>query len=95
MQEAGVENLFTFGVDAQEVDQLRKDRKDFKDYDPRWKAAFKLLYDGKFGDKEYFKVRLSLSVLTSCKNCYASVFIKSKDLYQDYHTLELLSWPIF
>lgn len=49
--------MFTFGVDAKEVDQLRKDRKDFKDYDPRWKEAFKLIYDGKFGDKEYFKVR--------------------------------------
>lgn len=52
----GKENLFTFGVDADEVDQLREDRKNFKDYDPRWKEAFKLIYDGKFGDKEYFKV---------------------------------------
>ena len=56
LQEAGKENLFTFGVDAEEVDQLREDRKDFKDYDPRWTEAFKLIYDGTFGDKEYFKV---------------------------------------
>lgn len=48
--------MFTFGVDAEEVDQLREDRKNFKDYDPRWKEAFKYIYDGKFGDKEYFKV---------------------------------------
>ena len=58
VQEAGKENLFTFGVDAEEVDQLRKDRKDFKDYDPRWQEAFKLIYDGVFGDKDYFKVTL-------------------------------------
>ena len=51
-----MENLFTFGVDAQDVDRLREERKDFKDYDPRWKEAFKLIYDGTFGDKEYFKV---------------------------------------
>lgn len=43
-------------MDAEEVDKLREDRKNFKDYDPRWKEAFKLIYDGKFGDKEYFKV---------------------------------------
>ena len=56
MQEVGKENMFTFGVDAEEVDKLREERKNFKDYDPRWKEAFKLIYDGKFGDKEYFKV---------------------------------------
>jgi len=56
MQEVGKENMFTFGVEAEEVDQLREDRKNFKDYDPRWTEAFKLIYDGKFGDKEYFKV---------------------------------------
>ena len=50
--------MFTFGVDAEEVDKLREERKNFKDYDPRWKEAFKLIYDGKFGDKEYFKVGL-------------------------------------
>jgi len=54
-QEVGKENMFTFGVEAEEVDQLREDRKNFKDYDPRWTEAFKLIYDGKFGDKEYFK----------------------------------------
>ncbi len=64
MQEAGKENLFTFGVDAEEVDQLREDRKDFKDYDPRWKDAFKLIYDGTFGDKAYFKVCMLLTYQT-------------------------------
>ena len=48
--------MFTFGVDADDVPRLREERKDFKDYDPRWTEAFKLIYDGKFGDKEYFKV---------------------------------------
>ena len=62
VQEAGKENLFTFGVDAQDVDRLRKERKDFKDYDPRWKEAFKLIYDGKIGDKAYFKVMLLLGL---------------------------------
>lgn len=57
LQEVGKENLFTFGVDAADVPRLREERKDFKDYDPRWKEAFKWIYDGKFGDKEYFKVR--------------------------------------
>lgn len=54
-QEVGKENLFTFGVDAKEVPRLREERKNFKDYDPRWKEAFKLIYNGEFGDKEYFK----------------------------------------
>ncbi len=57
MQEVGVENMFTFGVDAEEVDQLREDRKNFKDYDPRWVKVMDMLKSGKFGDKEYFAVR--------------------------------------
>lgn len=35
-EESGVENLFIFGVDAKDINRLRKERKDFKDYDPRW-----------------------------------------------------------
>ena len=29
-EEAGKENMFVFGVDADDIDQLRRDRKDFK-----------------------------------------------------------------
>lgn len=50
----GVENLFVFGVDAEDVPRLRKERKDFKDYDPRWTAALKMVKDGAFGDGDYF-----------------------------------------
>lgn len=50
----GVENLFIFGVDAEDVPRLRRERKDFKDYDPRWTAALKMVKDGVFGDAEYF-----------------------------------------
>ena len=56
-QEVGAENLFIFGVDADDVPRLREERKNFTAYDPRWKEAFKLITDGVFGDKEYFKVR--------------------------------------
>lgn len=67
LQEVNKENLFTFGVDAEEVDKLREERKNFKDYDPRWNEAFKLIYDGKFGDKEYFKVfKLHLLYSIAC-----------------------------
>lgn len=50
----GVENLFIFGVDAEDVPRLRQERKDFKDYDPRWTAALKMVKDGEFGDADYF-----------------------------------------
>lgn len=50
----GAENLFVFGVDAADIGRLREERKDFKDYDPRWTAALKSVKDGEFGDKEYF-----------------------------------------
>ena len=35
--------------------QLRAERKDFKDYDPRWTQALKLVTDGVFGDADYFE----------------------------------------
>ena len=54
-ENTGVENLFTFGVDAADVPRLREERKDFKDYDPRWVAAFDAVRKGEFGDAEYFE----------------------------------------
>ena len=53
-ENTGAENLFIFGVDAEDVPRLRAERKDFKDYDPRWTAALKMVKDGVFGDAEYF-----------------------------------------
>lgn len=50
----GAENLFIFGVDAQDVPRLRTERKEFKDYDPRWTSALKMVKEGVFGDAEYF-----------------------------------------
>jgi len=50
----GVENLFVFGVDAADINRLRKERKDFKDYDPRWTKALNAVKAGEFGDGEYF-----------------------------------------
>ena len=32
-----------FGVDAQDVPHLRAERKDFKDYDPRWTQALQMV----------------------------------------------------
>lgn len=40
-EETGKENLFVFGVDAEDVPRLREERKNFKDYDPRWKTVMK------------------------------------------------------
>lgn len=54
-ENTGAENLFTFGVDAEDVPRLREERKDFKDYDPRWVAAFDAIRDGEFGNAEYFE----------------------------------------
>lgn len=51
----GFENFFIFGVDAEEVPRLRAERKDFKDYDPRWNKALQMVKDGVFGDKDYFE----------------------------------------
>ena len=53
-ENTGIENLFTFGVDAADISRLREERKDFKDYDPRWNAAFDAIRKGVFGDAEYF-----------------------------------------
>ena len=54
---AGKENMFVFGVDAEDVPRLREERKDFKDYDPRWVKVMDSLLAGQFGDAEYFQVR--------------------------------------
>ncbi|KAL0026522.1 hypothetical protein WJX77_004605 [Trebouxia sp. C0004] len=54
-EETGKENLFVFGVDAKDVPRLREERKDFKDYDPRWVTVMKAITDGTFGDAEYFQ----------------------------------------
>ncbi|KAG2434907.1 hypothetical protein HYH02_012105 [Chlamydomonas schloesseri] len=53
-EETGVENVFVFGVRAEEINQLRKDRKNFKT-DPRWDELMKDIEGGMFGDKDYFK----------------------------------------
>lgn len=54
-EESGKENMFVFGVDAEDVARLRKERKNFKT-DPRWDAVMKDIDSGMFGDKEYFKM---------------------------------------
>ena len=79
LQEVGKENLFVFGVDADDVPRLREERKNFKDYDPRWTAIMDLLLSGKFGDKEYFQVSpllrcFSLSSLSQCSSV-SSLFL--------------------
>jgi starch phosphorylase len=53
-ENTGFENMIVFGVLADQINVLREQRKDFKDYDPRWTAAFKMITDGVFGDVEYF-----------------------------------------
>ncbi|KAL6765007.1 starch phosphorylase [Haematococcus lacustris] len=53
-EETGVEEVFVFGVKAEEINQLRKERKDFKT-DPRWNELMADIEGGMFGDKEYFK----------------------------------------
>ena len=71
VQEVGKENLFVFGVDAEDVPRLREERKNFKDYDPRWTAVMNELKSGKFGDKEYFQVGIPCSLSSSmcCPGC--------------------------
>ena len=54
---AGKENMFVFGVDAEDVPRLREERANFKDYDPRWVKVMDALLSGQFGDAEYFQVR--------------------------------------
>jgi starch phosphorylase len=53
--EVGKENMFIFGFDAKDLNRLRKERHDFKDYDPRWVEAFDMIREGVFGDVEYFQ----------------------------------------
>lgn len=53
-EESGKENMFVFGVDADDVTKLRKERKTFKT-DPRFDEICKDIESGMFGDKEYFK----------------------------------------
>jgi starch phosphorylase len=53
-EETGFEHLFVFGVDAADIHQLRKERKNFKT-DPRWDELMADIEGGMFGDKEYFK----------------------------------------
>ena len=63
----GKQNMFVFGVDANDVPRLREERKNFKDYDPRWTAVMKSLLSGTFGDKTFFQV-LCCSCL--CLYCF-------------------------
>jgi hypothetical protein len=46
--------MFVFGVDADDVPGLRKERKNLKT-DPRFDELMKDIEDGMFGDKDYFK----------------------------------------
>jgi starch phosphorylase len=54
-EESGKENMFVFGVDAQDITRLREERKNFKDYDPRWKTVMKAITNGTLFDKETSK----------------------------------------
>ena len=54
---AGAENLFIFGVDAEDVPRLREERKDFAAYDPRFMDALAQIESGVFGDAEYLQAR--------------------------------------
>ncbi|GBF88239.1 starch phosphorylase [Raphidocelis subcapitata] len=53
-EESGKENMFVFGVDAEDVPKLRKERKNFKT-DPRFDELMADIEGGMFGDKDYFK----------------------------------------
>ena len=53
-EETGIEEVFVFGVRAEEINQLRKDRATFKQ-DPRFNEIMSDIENGMFGDKEYFK----------------------------------------
>ncbi|PRW61019.1 Alpha-glucan phosphorylase cytosolic [Chlorella sorokiniana] len=53
-ENTGFENLFIFGVQAEEINRLREERKDFKDYDPRWTEALEWVKAGAFGRADYF-----------------------------------------
>jgi glucan phosphorylase len=61
VQETGKENLFIFGMDADDVPVWREGkRQEWKDYDPRFVKALELIKSGTFGEKEYFQVCLGL-----------------------------------
>ncbi|KIY93089.1 starch phosphorylase, partial [Monoraphidium neglectum] len=53
-EESGKENMFVFGVDADDVPRLRKERKNFKT-DKRFDEIMADIESGVFGDKDYFK----------------------------------------
>ena len=53
-EETGIEEVFVFGVRAEEINQLRKDRAALKQ-DPRFNEIMSDIENGMFGDKEYFK----------------------------------------
>lgn len=58
VQETGKENMFVFGMDAEDVPVWREGkRKEWKDYDPRFVKALDMIKSGTFGEVEYFKVR--------------------------------------
>ena len=58
VQETGKENMFVFGMDAEDVPVWREGkRKEWKDYDPRFVKALDLIKSGTFGEVDYFKVR--------------------------------------
>lgn len=48
------DGLFVFGVDADDISALRKERKEFIT-DPRWDLVMEAIENGEFGDKKYFK----------------------------------------
>ena len=53
-EETGVEEVFVFGVRAEEINRLRKERSAFKT-DSRWNEIMGDIEGGMFGDKDYFK----------------------------------------
>lgn len=46
------DGLFIFGVDANDVPKLRKERKDFKT-DPRWDEIMDMIKKGTFGNDKF------------------------------------------
>ena len=58
---AGKENMFVFGVDANDIDRLRKERKNFKVNDPRWGKVMQFLTSNTF-EKGLFQVSIPANV---------------------------------
>jgi len=55
-EEVGIENLFIFGLKAEQIDQARKDLKDGKIVaDPRLVEVYKFIQGGGFGSPEVFR----------------------------------------